>query len=146
MSFGDILVAKGLVSQEDIAKALDHQRNNGGRIGDSLVTLGLLTKEQVDSVISEQPPSPLNVDETGVDPVLLLELALKGMHTERLETPSQLAEALKLPGIVINKLLQDAKDRKLVEAVGSANPGSGGALSEMRHALTRAGRDATLEA
>ena len=146
MSFGDILVAKGLVSQEDIAKALEHQRNNGGRIGDSLVTLGLLTKEQVDSVISEQPPSPLNVDETGVDPVLLLELALKGMHTERLETPSQLAEALKLPGIVINKLLQDAKDRKLVEAVGAANPGAGGALSEMRHALTRAGRDATLEA
>lgn len=146
MSFGDILVAKGLLSQEDIAKALDHQRNNGGRIGDSLVTLGMLSKEQVDGVISEQPPSPLNVDETGVDPVLLLELALKGMHTERLETASQLAEALKLPGIVINKLLQDAKDRKLVEAVGTANPGSGGALSEMRHAMTRAGRDATLEA
>src|SRR5512146_2864338 len=36
MSFGDILVAKGLVSAEDIAKALEHQKAHGGRIGDSL--------------------------------------------------------------------------------------------------------------
>jgi len=146
MSFGDILVAKGLVSADDITKALDHQRGNGGRIGDSLVALGMLSKEQVDSVISESPPAPASIEDTGVDPVLLLELVLKGMHTERMETPSQLADALKVPGIIINKLLQDAKERKLVEAVGAANMGSGGALTEMRHALTRAGREWTLEA
>lgn len=146
MSFGDILVAKGLVSAEDINKALDHQKANGGRIGDSLVTLGLVSREQLDAVVSESPPAPLTVEETGLDPVFLLELAMKGMHLERLETPSQLAEAMKVPGTIVNKLLQDAKDRKLIEAVGAASIGGGGVLTEMRHAMTRAGRDWALEA
>lgn len=39
MSFGDILVAKGLASPDDIVRALDHQKANGGRIGESLVAL-----------------------------------------------------------------------------------------------------------
>ncbi|MEX2650001.1 MAG: hypothetical protein WD673_13410 [Alphaproteobacteria bacterium] len=53
MNFGDNLVAKGLVSTADVAKALDHQKANGGRMGDSLVALGILTEAQVDEVIGE---------------------------------------------------------------------------------------------
>ncbi|NJM91522.1 MAG: ATPase [Rhodospirillaceae bacterium] len=145
MSFGDILVAKGLASPEQIVRALDHQKTNGGRIGESLIALGVVTQEQVTSVISEVPPAPLNLEETGVDPVFLLQLMLKGMFLERMEVPSQLAEALKLSVGIINKLLQDAKDRKLVETLGAAI-GGGGAIPEMRHALTKAGREWTQEA
>ena len=61
MSFGDILVAKGLASPDDIVRALDHQKTNGGRIGESLVALGVVTQEQVTTVISEVPPAPLNL-------------------------------------------------------------------------------------
>jgi hypothetical protein len=145
MSFGDILVAKGLASPDDIVRALDHQKSNGGRIGESLVALGVVTQEQVSQVIGEVPPAPLNLDDTGIDPVFLLQLMLKGMFLERMEVPSQLAEALKVSGSIINKLLQDAKDRKLVEALGAAI-GGGGAIPEMRHALTKAGREWTQEA
>jgi hypothetical protein len=145
MSFGDILVAKGLASPDDIIRALDHQKSNGGRIGESLVALGVVTQEQVSSVISEVPPAPLNLDDTGVDPVFLLQLMLKGMFLERMEVSSQLAESLKLSAGIINKLLQDAKDRKLVETLGAA-VGGGGAIPEMRHALTKAGREWTQEA
>ncbi len=145
MSFGDILVAKGLASPEDIVRAVDHQKANGGRIGESLVALGVVTQEQVSEVIGEAPAVPLTLDDTGVDPVFLLQLMLKGMFTERMELPSQLSEALKLSGSIVNKLLQDAKDRKLVEALGAAIGGSG-AIPEMRHALTKAGREWTQEA
>jgi hypothetical protein len=145
MSFGDILVAKGLASPEQIVRALDHQKSNGGRIGESLVALGVVTQEQVTKVIGEVPPAPLNLDETGIDPVFLLQLMLKGMFLERMEVPSQLAEALKVSVGIINKLLTDAKDRKLVETLGAAI-GGGGAISEMRHALTKAGREWTQEA
>jgi hypothetical protein len=145
MSFGDILVAKGLASPEDIIRALDHQKANGGRIGESLVALGVVTREQVTQVIGEVPPAPRNVEDTGVDPVFLLQLMLKGMFLERMEVPSQLAEALKLSAGIINKLLTDAKDRKLVETLGAA-VGTGGAIPEMRHALTKAGREWTQEA
>ena len=145
MSFGDILVAKRMASPDDIVRALDHQKSNGGRIGESLVALGVVTQEQVSQVIGEVPPAPLNLDDTGIDPVFLLQLMLKGMFTERMELPSQLAEALKLSAGIINKLLTDAKDRKLVETLGAAI-GGGGAIPEMRHALTKAGREWTQEA
>jgi len=143
MNFGDILVAKGLVSAENIAKALEHQKANGGRLGDSVVALGFLTADQVNEVIGEAPRSPLTVEDTGLDPMFLLQLLLKGMFTENLETPSQLSESMKLPGTIVAKLLQEAKDRKLVEARGTAT--EGGALAEMRHGLTRQGREWTGE-
>src|SRR4030095_12550811 len=108
MSFGDILVAKGLASPDDIVRALDHQKANGGRIGESVFALGVVTQEQVTSVISEVPPSPLNLEDTGVDPVFLLQLMLKGMFLERMEVPSQLAEALKLSAGIITQLLNTA--------------------------------------
>lgn len=144
MSFGDILVAKGMASPDDIVRALDHQKTNGGRIGESLVALGVVTQDQVTEVIAEVPPAPLNIEDTGIDPVFLLQLMLKGMFTERMELPSQLAEALKLSGSIINKLLTDAKERKLVETLGAAV--GTGAIPEMRNALTKAGREWTQEA
>ena len=80
MNFGDILVAKGLVSAENIAKALEHQKANGGRLGDSVVALGFLTADQVNEVIGEAPRSPLTIEDTGLDPMFLLQLLLKGMR------------------------------------------------------------------
>lgn len=139
INFGNILVAKGLVSAEDISRAINHQQTHGGRLGDSISALGLLTKEQIDEVLADAPQMPMAVAGTGIDPVLLLELTLKGMYSENLETASQLAEALKLSSTIVDQLVQEAKERKLVEALA---PSAGGGLKrEMRLALTRAGRE-----
>ncbi len=139
MKLGNILVAKGLVSADDINRAIEHQNSNGGRLGDSIIALGLLTKEQIDKVLDDAPQAPATVADTGIDPVFLLELAIKGMYSENLETASQIAEALKVSSTIVNNLLQEAKDRKLVESLSST--GIGGSMAEMRLALTRAGRD-----
>ena len=139
MNFGNVLVGKGLVSAEDINHAILHQNTNGGRLGDSIVALGLLSKEQIDEVLADAPQLPMMVASTGIDPVFLLELAVKGMYTENLETASQLAEALKLSSTIVNQLLQDARERKLVEAMASAS--INGSKGEMRLALTRSGRE-----
>ncbi len=144
MKLGDILVAKGLVSTEDINRALEHQAANGCRIGESVVALGLLTKEQVDKVFDEAPQAPISLADTGVDSVQLLELCIKGMYSENLETASQLAEALKLSSSIISQLLNEAKERKLIEALAST-PGSG-TMAELRMNLTRAGRDWAIDA
>src|ERR1700722_4670460 len=112
MNLGDILVAKGLVSAEDIKRALEHQRENGGRLGGSLVALGMLTTEQIDRVLEDAPQAPLTTAATGVDPAVLLELAMKGMYTENFELGSQIAEALKLSGNIVNQLLNEARERK----------------------------------
>ena len=80
---------------------------------------------------------------TGIDPVLLLELAIKGMYAENLETVSQLVKSLKLSNTIVNQLMQVANDRKLVEALAST---SSGANSETRLGLTRAGRELAIDA
>ena len=144
MNFGNVLVGKGLVSAEDINHAINHQNANGGRLGDSIVALGFLTKEQIDEVLADAPQLPMMVASTGIDPVFLLELAVKGMYTENLETASQLAEALKLSSTIVNQLLQEARERKLVEAMASA--AIGGSKGEMRLALTRSGREWAIDA
>ena len=79
MNIGSVLVAKGLVSTGGIDRAISHQRTTGGRIGDSIVALGILAKEQIEEVLADAPQVPTTVAGTGIDLVLLLELAIKGM-------------------------------------------------------------------
>ena len=144
MNLGDILVAKGLFSAEDITRALEHSRVNGGRLGGSLAELGIISKEQIDRVLEDAPQAPLTTAGTGIDPALLLELAMKGMYTENFELASQIAEALKLSTNIVNTLLNEAKERKFVEALASAS--GGGSMAELRLSLTRAGREFAADA
>lgn len=145
MLLGDILFAKGLVSKEDISRALEHQKEHGGRFGECLVDLELVTAEQIEEVLTEAPAAPRDIEDTGVDPNILLQLLAKGIYAENLETPSQLANALKLPSILITKLLHEATERKLLESLGQTQPGSG-AVREVRYGLSRLGRSFALEA
>ena len=140
MLLGDILVAKGLVTNDDIERALAHQRENGGRFGDCLAALGVITSEQIEEVINETPEAPRNLGEIDVDTMLLLQLMVKGMHVESFETPSQITDAMKLPDAIVNELLGECVDRKLMEIIGQADS-RGGLLSEMRYQLSDAGRD-----
>jgi energy-coupling factor transporter ATP-binding protein EcfA2 len=145
MKIGNILVAKGLATVADITRAAEHQVANGGRLGDSIVALGILTHEQIEKVVNEAPQAPMTVADSGIDPASLLELVVKGMYSENLETASQIAETLKLTGNIINQLLLDAKERKLVEPLAATSAGAG-SMGEQRWTLTRAGRDFTVDA
>ncbi|MDP6709136.1 MAG: hypothetical protein QF893_22570 [Alphaproteobacteria bacterium] len=140
MSLGNILVAKGLVSKDGLRRAYDTLEESGGRLTDCLVALGLVSRDAVEQVEAEVPVAPGNLQETGNDPVFLLQLMAKGMYMENLETPSQVAGAMKLPSSIVNTLLKDAVDRKLVETLGQTDAGLG-ALAEMRYVLSRGGRD-----
>ena len=144
MNIGNLLLAKGLLSAEDIDRVIQHQGANGGRFGDSIVALGLLTHEQINQVLADAPQAPSTLEATGIDSVLLLELAIKGMYAENLETASQLVDALKLSNTIVSQILQVATERKLVEALAAAS--SGGARAEMRLTLTRAGREFAIDA
>jgi predicted ATPase with chaperone activity len=144
MKLGNILVAKGLLTAQDVNRAVEHQIENGGRLGDSIVALGLLTHEQIEKVLSDAPQAPITMADTGIDPALLFELAIKSMYAENLETSSQIAELLRLPTTIVNHLIQEAKERKLVEALSST--GTTGSVVEIRMTLTRAGREWAVDA
>ena len=52
---GDLLLDKGLITQEQIAQALDYQRNRGHKklLGEILIELDLVTEEQVCETLAE---------------------------------------------------------------------------------------------
>lgn len=54
MKLGERLVAKGLINDDDIQRALDVQRQAGGRIGSILIDMGAVSEDIVLSTLSEQ--------------------------------------------------------------------------------------------
>jgi type IV pilus assembly protein PilB len=51
--FGELLVAKGLLSREELHEVLEQQREQGGRLGEVLLRLKMLSDEDVTAALSE---------------------------------------------------------------------------------------------
>ncbi|MBN2590534.1 MAG: Flp pilus assembly complex ATPase component TadA [Sedimentisphaerales bacterium] len=51
--FGELLVAKGLLSREELLQVLNKQREQGGRLGEVLLHLKMLNDEDVTTALSE---------------------------------------------------------------------------------------------
>jgi DNA polymerase III delta prime subunit len=142
MRLGEILVKRELVTPAAISEALDRQKTIGGRLGANLIALGYLTEEQLSSVIHGAPAAPNGVAATGVPSRDLLSLLLKLMSVEGCETILDLANRIKLPRLVVQQLLDEAAQQKLVQAMGAS---SSLGLS-IRYALSEMGRNAAKEA
>jgi hypothetical protein len=54
VKLGEILVARGLVTQEQVEDALFSQRQFGGRLGTNLIEMGAITDEDLARCLSEQ--------------------------------------------------------------------------------------------
>lgn len=94
-------------------------------------------------VVRDRCPPPKAVADTEVEFSALLRLLLKTIYVRGLETPSELAFALKLPISVINELLDGGKDRNVLEVLGA--PGSK-LSAEFRYGITGLGRQWANEA
>ena len=44
---GDLLVREGIITREQLARALDEQRQNGTRVGYNLVKLGFVQETEI---------------------------------------------------------------------------------------------------
>jgi len=51
--FGELLVSKGLISEEKLAEVLDEQREQGGRLGEVLLRLKMLDRGEVTRALAE---------------------------------------------------------------------------------------------
>jgi len=143
MRIGDLLVRAKLVSQEQVAHALELQSAQGGRLGDHLVASGAISQSHLESFLHRTPPEPANVAATRIDENELLSLLMKGIYKGRLESSRQFADAIKLPYPLVVELVRMAVDRKLLYARGLRNSDI---LSDMSYAPTDEGRRWTLDA
>jgi type IV pilus assembly protein PilB len=69
---GEILVKESLITQEQLQKALDFQRANGGKLGSCLTKMGFITDDDITGVLSRQYGVPsINLRFYEIDPIII---------------------------------------------------------------------------
>ena len=139
---GDLLIKAKLIKEEDIPRALERMRTEGGRLGDNLVAIGAIDQRSLDRFIHRVPKEPKNIAETGIEEAELLALLMKSIYTLGLSTVPQYTEALKLAPQIVNDLTQTAIERQLLYTLGTRNPQSAVGIV---YALTEEGRRWTVD-
>ena len=142
MQLGDILVERGLATPADIEAATARQLKEGGRLGENLVELGLVTADQLAKVVNAAPAIPASIEECGISERNLMNLMIKFMHVEACETILQLADKMKLPRLLIQKLIEEAIHQRYIGATGATSD----LAFSTHYALTEGGRNAVREA
>ena len=142
MAVGELLLAKGIINEEQLELVLHQQKIAGGRLGDNLVALGYLTRSELEAILQEPPPVANSIEATGLDANFLLNSLLRTMFVSVLQTIPDLSEELKLTRAVVEELLNAAKKEALVEVRGPSEKN----YNIMRYALTGAGKERANEA
>ncbi|MET0583533.1 MAG: hypothetical protein ABW099_01540, partial [Candidatus Binatia bacterium] len=142
MAIGELLLAKGIITEEQLKAVLQQQKIAGGRLGDNLVALGFLSRGDLEALLQEPPPVAKNVTDTGLDGNFLLNCLLRTMYISALQTIPELSEQIKLTRWVVEELLTFAKKEALVEIRGPSEKN----YNIMRYALTNAGKERASEA
>lgn len=96
----------------------------------------------IDRDRSDAPPVPESIEETGLSEDAIVSLALKALYVQGARMGRDLANFLKLPFRLLDDLLLDLQQRKLVEVTGTRGQGREGYVFD----LTTAGRDRSREA
>jgi len=136
---GNVLVAQGLATPEDLSAGRDLQRSRGGGLGDCLVELGKIRREDLDAVCLAAPPAPRCLADVDTPIATLLGLLIKCVYAASVETASEVAEIVKLPATVILELFEEGEQRQLLAVVGAVRADL---TSERRYALTKSGVEA----
>ena len=142
MAVGELLLAKGIINEEQLQLVLHQQKIAGGRLGDNLVALGYLTRGELEAILQEPPPVAKSIEDTGLDANFLVNSLLRTMFVSALQTIPDLSEELKLTRNIVEDLLNAAKKEALVEVRGPSEKN----YNIMRYALTGAGKDRANEA
>jgi type IV pilus assembly protein PilB len=69
---GEILVKESLITQDQLQKALEFQRSNGGKLGSCLTKMGYITDDDITGVLSRQYGVPsINLKYYEIDPTVI---------------------------------------------------------------------------
>src|ERR1700738_934788 len=69
---GEILIKESLITQDQLQKALEFQRSNGGKLGSCLTKMGFITDDDITGVLSRQYGVPsINLKYYEIDPIVI---------------------------------------------------------------------------
>jgi len=132
---GERLVAENRLTEEQLASALQRQRQHGGRIGDNLVALGYLNSEELDGLFKTHPAPPRTIEETGLELTFIADLLLKHASSVGNFTIMDMIERVHLGAAILDDVLDYLKRQKYVEVKGSPDY----SRLKYRYSLTNAG-------
>ncbi len=101
--------------------------------------LPVLEPTPVDAQDRIAPALPQRIEDTGLDETFLVSLLIKNIYRLSLDLPSRMCAAIRLPVWIVERLLETARNKRLVEPLGQAG-------AELRFSLTEKGRAWALEA
>ncbi len=144
MYISQLLLAQGIISADQLEKVTAIQSQQGaGSFTDFLVELGLVPSATMDELVARAPVVPNSIKATGIGGTHVLRLMLKAMAVDGLETSGALGHRLKLPTTLVQSMIQDAVDKKLLESLGQSRLSE---TVEVRYVLTTMGRQWAAEA
>ena len=133
---GKRLIDEGLIIEEQLEKALERQKSQGGRLGEDLVALGFLTQEKLATFFKKTPQEPKSLAETGLDPGFVADLVLKHIYFMGSFTLKDLSDSIKLPIPILDSIVQSLRRDKFCEVKG----GTGYETSTYQFTVTELGR------
>ncbi len=144
MALGEELVKAGYIRPEDVLRALEYQRASGQPMGECLMAIGAITSDGLDSFFNYSVPPIVRIEDTGLNRFFVLDLMLKIMFSYGHETKRAVANEIKLPLAVVDKLMDLAYEHRLVESMGATDQAR--LTSELRYGLSELGRAAAIRA
>ena len=139
MSIADVLIAQGLVTVDEVARAVDLQRLRGGTLVERLMEVAKTDPAKLASAIDAAPKSPRGLADVGLTLPDLLNLMTKTIFAIGEVTPSSLTDLLKLSPRAVDELLQEADDRRLLHMRGAVRNETGSGAPELRYGLSEKG-------
>jgi len=112
---GERVLNKGLISKNDLKKAIERQRLYGGKIGFNLTELNLITESELSNFFKFTPYEPDNVTETGIELGFIADLILKHCLFLKIFTIEHLTKKTKLSFSVINHIINDLRKDSFIE-------------------------------
>ncbi len=144
MNLANRLLKAQALSAEQMGPALHRQKQSRGFLANHLVDLGIMAPGELAKFISPQPPAPQTFEEMGLPENLLAQLFLKHAFVNYSFTVSEMSGALKIPGQLVELLLDYLKQQKFVDITprNLLRPSPSHLAGEIRYTLSESGRQA----
>jgi hypothetical protein len=138
MRISEVLVGANLATAQDVEAAQKRQLREGGDLGSNLVAMGVISEQNLQRLLRISPPEPTSLDELKIKESDLLDLLLKLVLVQGVESTSQFVAAIKLPQSLVKELADLATTRQLIRVTSARGSGS---LAEQRYQITESGRE-----
>jgi predicted ATPase with chaperone activity len=118
---GQKLLKEKVVTEEQLERAIERQRLQGGRLGHNLVALGFVTPEELSTFFKKYPGAPRTAADTGLELSFVADLILKHVLFIGEFRLADIAERVKLPMPIVDTAVEVLRREKFVEVKGAAD-------------------------